>query len=429
MASTRLREALAYAEMGAGIRVERAFRKGEEHSHACKPMTDLKLPAVRALARSTGALLALSAAAALAIILIALTANARAGRALPMLSPLLWTAAGLALLQILCALAIWRVFVVVRERYAGRLEGVTAGLADRVVLAHRDGVPWAMLTATGWEPLTAFLDAVHPEDRHHFPLQSVEGARLIELRLKGDETDWRWHRLRATPLREADGSVREWVGTLNDIHEQTLAGEHRDLVIGELRHRLKNLLTVIDALAKNSRRAGDAEPGVDAFLQRFLGRLHALGAAGDLVLAGNRQSIEAGALMQTTLAPFMGETAPRIHIDGPPLLLSEELGASMGLAMHELATNALKYGALSVPEGRIALVWTVTQGDDGDAVEFDWQEQGGPPPVAPAKSGFGTRMIKYTAARAKSGKVEIDYRPEGLRCRIGFVVPAEPTSN
>jgi two-component sensor histidine kinase len=180
---------------------------------------------------------------------------------------------------------------------------------------------------------------------------------------------------------------------------------------------------VIDALAKNSRRRAESTSDVEEFLKRFLGRLHALAAAIDLLLATNHQAIDAHAVVRATLVPFDEEKSSRIRIGGPDLQLSEDLGGGLALAVHELATNALKYGALSVTGGTISLTWTVTPRDDGDEVVFEWQERGGPVPEPPTREGFGNRVIKSVTSREKTGSVRIEYKPEGVTCRIAYVKP------
>jgi two-component sensor histidine kinase len=383
----------------------------------------LTLPSIRVLAMGAGALLFVCACAAAAAVFFAIRANVAAGQSLPGIVPTLRIMAALGAVQILCCLLIWRFFVISRRRFAQRLQAATGGMNDRVFMADTAGTPIAMLAGIGWVPHSGevWLASVHPEDRTYWPIPGSDEPQRAEVRLKDEQGEWRWHRLRATPIHDASGNVREWIGTLHDIHEQKLMSEHRDLVIEELRHRLKNLVTVIDALAKNSRRPQEDEPGVANFLQRFLGRLHALGTAGDLVLAGNRVSIEANALVKATLAPFITENAQRIHVGGPSIMLSEDFGAGLGLAVHELATNAIKYGALSVPDGHVSFTWTVTRDGDAQNIAFEWKEQGGPAPTPPKKPGFGMRMIQHVAVREKSGRVDIDYPPDGLLCRIGFM--------
>jgi two-component sensor histidine kinase len=369
-----------------------------------------------------GVLLVVCAAAAVAAIYLAYSTSATIGSSSPQADATLRIVGALGALQVFCCLLIWRFFILTRNRFSRRLQAAAGGLNDRIFLADANGTPLAMLTSGGWTPRPPedWLDSIHPEDRSHWPMGGAGEPQRMEIRLN-EGGEWRWHRLRATPVRDSSGQVCEWMITLHDVHEQRLASEHRDLVIEELRHRLKNLVTVIDALAKNSRRAKGVEPGVETYLQRFLGRLHALGAAGDLVLAGNRVSVDASALIKATLAPFMSENAQRIHVAGPHLLLSEELGAGLGLAVHELATNALKYGALSVPDGHVSFTWSVTPSGDSHSIMFDWKETGGPEPSPPSKPGFGTNVIKHVVVREKAGRVDIDYPPEGLTCRVSFV--------
>lgn len=289
-------------------------------------------------------------------------------------------------------------------------------------ITERTGIPWDGYRGLNWR------QALHPEDIEALPktlLPSGTNSFVAEIRVQHSDTgEWRWYRVRALPLTGADGDVREWVGSLTDIHEARLAREQRELLVGELRHRMKNLLTVIGALAKSSRSDNDAN--IDAFLTRFLGRLNALGTAADIVLASNRVSIETGAVVRATLSPF-GEPA-RFHVEGPKVQLSEQTGGALAMAVHELATNALKYGALSVPEGSVAIVWTCSRIEDGERFVFEWTERGGPPALAPNKHGFGTRLIGFVPLHEKAGDVKIEYRPEGLYCRIEFTkVPGQPS--
>ena len=121
--------------------------------------------------------------------------------------------------------------------------------------------------------------------------------------------------------------------------------------------------------------------------------------------------------------PFDEEKSSRIRIGGPDLKLSEDLGGALALAIHELATNALKYGALSVTGGTISLTWNIATTADGDEVVFEWKERGGPPPAPPTREGFGNRVIKSVTAREKTGSVTIEYPPDGVYCRIAYARP------
>ncbi|HEV2650808.1 MAG TPA: HWE histidine kinase domain-containing protein [Rhizomicrobium sp.] len=295
----------------------------------------------------------------------------------------------------------------------GRIEGQQPDLSKLI------GMPWPDYAGQRW------LEAVHPDDRklllpadRHF---TGEMARAeIRLRDPSDGT-WRWHVMRAVPLLDEDGKVEEWVSLLSDIHERRMTDDQRDMMIGEARHRLKNLITVIDSMA-NSSRPRPPDPAVNAFLKKFLGRLHALSAAGDLALAGNYTVLDMNSLAAATLAPFGEIGSSRIKFAGPKLTLSEGTGGALALGIHELVTNAIKYGALSVPDGTVTFTWEIEEAsDDDNRVVMDWVERGGPVPKPPERDGFGARVIKFSASRERGGKVETHYDPEGFACRISFL--------
>jgi two-component sensor histidine kinase len=227
------------------------------------------------------------------------------------------------------------------------------------------------------------------------------------------------------PLVGDHGEVEEWISILTDIHDRKMAGEQREVVIGEGRHRLKNLVTIIESLAKSSRPPAKDE-AVEAFMVRFLGRLRALSAASDLALASNYSTMLADDVARATLAPFLERDSERLSIEGPRLELSEAMGGGLAMGLNELATNAIKYGALSVPEGRARFTWTVDTQADGDHVTMEWRESGGPPPRPPQKEGYGSRVIKFIASRESNGSVDTSYPPEGYICRISFTRPHRP---
>lgn len=225
-------------------------------------------------------------------------------------------------------------------------------------------------------------------------------------------------------LREARRAERS-LQTLAERQEREAGA--RELVLGEARHRLKNLMAIIEALAKFSGPRPGENPEIDAFLHRFLGRLRALGAASGLVLKYGPGVLEANAVVSAVLEPFLSELPQRLRFAGPQLELSEHFGGALALAVHELATNALKYGALSVPSGTVTFRWSAALSDDAEAIEFLWTEEGGPPPKRPEKDGYGHRMIRSVAARETDGRVHIDFLPAGLVCRISYLRPAEPS--
>lgn len=337
-----------------------------------------------------------------------------------------------ALLQV--ALAQWlRSVLQQMERNENRyrqLVSATSGIVwvtDAAGQVEEPQPGWREVTGVAWPDYAghSWMQSVHEEDRSKLMFQSwdtdASAAHHAEIRIRHAPTgQWRWYAVRAVPIRDTSGNTREWITILTDIHERKLARDNRELVIGELRHRLKNLFTVIGSLAQSSRPRN--EPAVDQFLKKLTGRLHALSAAADLVVARGRGALDLESAVRATLAPFMEENSARFEIGGEAIELSEETGAAVTLAIHELATNALKHGALSVPEGKVRLTWRRDRRADGDHIEITWKESGGPVCTQPAHTGYGLRVIKFAASREKDGKVAIDFPPDGLQCRITFTL-------
>jgi two-component sensor histidine kinase len=274
---------------------------------------------------------------------------------------------------------------------------------------------WPDYRGLGW------LRAVHPDDRTAVVPKGarpdqlfVADARIHDQRIN----DWRWFRIRALPLVGNGGGVDRWIGSLDDIHDERMAGDRRELQIGELRHRLKNLIAVIQALITYSQPKN--EPAVAEFANKFMARLHALGSSGDLVIASNLQDVDIGDAIRAALKPFIAETKVQLVVEGPPLRLQEPTAAGIALAMHELATNALKYGALSAPSGTVRITWDVRAVDGGEQFHLEWRENGGPPAHKPNREGFGTRLIRMAVSREKDANVSLDFEPSGLVCRMVF---------
>ena len=201
----------------------------------------------------------------------------------------------------------------------------------------------------------------------------------------------------------------------HDVTERKRSERHQQLLLGELNHRVKNTLAIVQSLAHQSFHS--SVPAPDA-IRRFEGRLEALAEAHNLLTRSNWESTSIEEVVVSALAPFCSRE--RREICGPSVQISPKTAVSFALALHELATNAAKYGALSNSQGRISVAWVV----DGQELRLTWQEQGGPPVVAPERRGFGTRMIERTLASEFGGKVELEFRPEGVRCTVVAPIPA-----
>jgi PAS domain S-box-containing protein len=226
-----------------------------------------------------------------------------------------------------------------------------------------------------------------------------------------------YHSVKA-PLRDEDGAVIGLVGVTSDVTEQRRAEEHRDLLIHELNHRVKNTLATVQSLAFQSFR--DCPP--QAF-DLFEGRLAALSRAHDTLTHGLWRSAPIADVVSTALEPF--RFAGRLTVAGDVCRL--EAGAALALSMmlHELGTNACKYGALSGPEGRVAVRWSCIETGEKIHISLRWEESGGPPVVAPERRGFGSRLIERQAAGEFGGSARLDFAPTGLVAEIELNVRPE----
>lgn len=232
----------------------------------------------------------------------------------------------------------------------------------------------------------------------------------VELQMVAPDGQPRWFLLRADTRTDDEGRALTSTGVLLDITERKRAEEHQHLLINELNHRVKNTLAIIQGIAVQTFRGTAATPEARA---AFEGRLEALAGAHDLLTRGNWESAALEDIIERAIAPFDANMA-RVSIEGPELRLQPKTAVSVALALHELATNALKYGALSTPAGHVDIRWQIA----GERLHLDWRERGGPPVRPPSRRGFGTRMIERGLATELRGTVRIDFQPDGVLCTI-----------
>jgi PAS domain S-box-containing protein len=223
--------------------------------------------------------------------------------------------------------------------------------------------------------------------------------------------------LHIEPVRHA-GKMAGVAGVLVDITRRKEDEAHLRLLLRELTHRSKNLLAVIQAMARQTARHAGS---IDAFLRQFAGRLQSLAAAHDLLVRESWHGASVEELVRAQLAAFLDKDG-RIELKGPAIVLKPEAAQNLGLALHELAANAARFGALSLPEGKVAIGWSRAEGARGDELVFEWHEQFGPAVKARRKKGFGSMVIEHNLAHALNAEVTLDFDKQGLRCRI--VIPA-----
>jgi two-component sensor histidine kinase len=227
-------------------------------------------------------------------------------------------------------------------------------------------------------------------------------------------------------IRTKDGSERLWsfvssaLGTQSDgrrlfvcvaqdVTERNAHEEHVRLLMREVNHRAKNMLSLVQAIA---RQTAAREP--EDFIGRFTERIQALAANQNLLVRNEWQGVDVEDLVRAQLAHFADLVGSRIAVHGPKLRLNAAAAHAIGLALHELATNAGKYGALSTDKGCVDAHW----GTDGDILTMSWTERNGPPVSPPTRRGFGSTVIASMAKQTVNGEVQLDYAPAGLAWRL-----------
>ncbi|MGG5812130.1 HWE histidine kinase domain-containing protein [Falsiroseomonas sp. CW058] len=307
------------------------------------------------------------------------------------------------------AIAVWQA---ARDGRITALEGWTAfageSMADVAGSAH------------------AWLVAVVPEDRGRVSVawsRAVADGRPLDVEFRVARADGtvRWCRARAVlvPSPGGDPDAAEWIGVVEDVDGRRRAEEARMLLAREVNHRAKNMLAVVQAVVRLTR-AGDPE----SFAAAVSTRIAALGRAHDLLSRRAWGDVALDDLVRGELAPYLalpeaeGDQPPRVRISGPPLRLRPGAVQPLAIALHELAVNAAKYGALSAGSaGRVEVGWEVPEA--AGAVVVTWREQGGPPlRDTPERRGFGTRVIDASIGDQLRGRVERSWKAEGLCCTL-----------
>jgi PAS domain S-box-containing protein len=288
-----------------------------------------------------------------------------------------------------------------RSREIFNVAEYEASLEEIIELVHPDDVE-KVLTA-----LEARLDPVNPN------------RSATEFRLRRGRGEVRW--VETLGLAYFEGVGREQrtmsvVGTVADITERKQREEERrereekvHLLMREVNHRAKNMLSVVYAIARQT-----AAKNPEDFIERFSERIQALSASQDLLVRNEWNGVEIEDLVRAQLAHLVDLIGSRIAVHGPKLRLKAASAQAIGLVLHELATNAGKYGALSMDTGRVDICW----GTDGDTFTMSWVESDGPPAHAPKRRGFGTIVMEAMAEHSVDGTVDLDYAPSGVRWRL-----------
>lgn len=256
---------------------------------------------------------------------------------------------------------------------------------------------------------------IHPEDLDHVLTQMGQAVTLnqpvvLRGRYANVAGDWRTLQTEARPRFACDGNFLGMIGVNVDVTEEESIARQRELMLAELNHRVKNTLAVVQAIAHQTFRSDRSSPAVTT----FVGRLGVLAKAHNILSRVNWEDTPMQELAREVLSSGPANRNA-VQLDGPALVLPPKQALAIALALHELQTNALKYGALSVDGGTVSLNWRL-----GPEARLDlvWTENGGPRVTPPDRRGFGTMMIEQGLAADLGGSAQLEFRPEGLVCRI-----------
>ncbi|HEY2357416.1 MAG TPA: HWE histidine kinase domain-containing protein [Phenylobacterium sp.] len=275
-------------------------------------------------------------------------------------------------------------------------------------MAQALGRPRDELLGEGW------MQSIDPDDRLGLEITRMQARTnaapvQYEGKFRRPDGSVRIIQLYGRPRFDRSGRFSGHVGVATDVTEVRAAEARQRLLINELNHRVKNALATVQALVRQTLREHNASPELAAALD---GRIFALAAAHDVLTREKWVGAEVGAIAAEATKPYSEDGA--FSFSGPRAKIGPKAAVALSMALHELSTNALKYGSLSSPAGRVSLTWSCA----GDIVTLEWRESGGPPAAPPDRSGFGLRLLGRVLEGELGAPAELDFAPTGLLCRI-----------
>lgn len=271
------------------------------------------------------------------------------------------------------------------------------------------GVPNGSTDGEAWNGM------FHPEDQElawgkwHHSLATGEPYE-IEYRLRHRSGDYRWVLGRAQPVRNPAGEIIRWYGSCTDIHKIKVAEEQRQLMLAEMNHRVKNTLAMVHAIVSQTLRQADNLKDAQISIQSRIGMM---AQAHDRLIQSTWTETKIDEVVEAALVPHRSGQG-HFKVEGSDLPIGSKQALALTMALHELATNAAKYGALSIETGKIHIYWDIINKDEDAIFEFNWVESEGPKVEQPTRRGFGSRMIEQALAGYFNGSAELSYKPEGL---------------
>jgi two-component sensor histidine kinase len=267
------------------------------------------------------------------------------------------------------------------------------------------------------QPVTILI----PPDRHDeqrtifqriMRAERIKNYETVRRRKDGSSVDVS---LTISPVKNAEGKIVGASSITRDITERKIAEAREKMLMAELDHRVKNVLARVDMVALSTRKGSSS---IDEYARSLKGRIQSMAAAHALLSQKGWHDVGLEALVRNQLAPYAADANVAIH--GTDVTLTAGAIQAMGMVLHELVTNAAKYGALSVPTGRVTVSWDRKPNGHAANLVFAWREFGGPPIAVKAKSGYGTRLIRELVPHELKGTVDLEFATEGVSCTIEF---------
>lgn len=216
---------------------------------------------------------------------------------------------------------------------------------------------------------------------------------------------------------DSQNKPKRMIAVAMDVTDHKLAEEHQRLMVRELHHRVKNTLATVQAIASSTARSA---PDMESFRRSFADRIVSLSKTHTLLVSNSWDKIVLRDLLTSELSSFDDGKSERIRLHGPQIELASDAALSLGMAIHEMTTNAVKYGALSKPEGSVEVTWVVRPNGAASGLRLVWTEQGGPVTVPPNRKGFGSQLIEKVIVDKLGANVDMQFKPEGLCCTISM---------
>jgi len=276
------------------------------------------------------------------------------------------------------------------------------------------GTIYNLIPSDQGRPLTDIVSHVQYSGMREDVRHVLDTLEPLERRVAHEDNETQYI-LRILPYRDSDSVVNGTLVTFLNITSIVNAERHQRLLVDELNHRVKNMLTVVMSLAAQTLRRSTT---MQEFSEVFMGRIEALTASYTLLSRESWVSVALRDVLAEEIRPFMSAEHNNFELSGPALKLAPQGALALGMAIHELATNALKYGALSVPQGKVRIAWRVETTPAELQFVLDWVEQGGPPVAPPAHRGFGTTLIERGFAHELSGSATLEFAASGVRASL-----------